>query len=283
MAGVTRALHCGSYALPLERPLVMGIVNVTPDSFSDGGRHADAPAAVAHARTLLDEGADLIDIGGESTRPGAPAVTLEEERRRVLPVIEALAGCGVPVSVDTRKPQLMKEALAAGASMVNDVNALRAPGALEAVAATRASVCLMHMRGDPATMQDHPLYDDVVAEVRAFLQARIEAAEHAGIERSRIIIDPGFGFAKTREHGFELLNNLHLLKITGKPILAGLSRKSMIWKTLNITPDDALNGTSSLNTIALMNGASILRVHDVKAAHEVVTLFQAVKKNGVSG
>jgi dihydropteroate synthase len=277
VAGVTRALHCGSYALPLERPLVMGIVNVTPDSFSDGGRHADAPAAVAHARTLLDEGADLIDIGGESTRPGAPAVTLEEERRRVLPVIEALAGCGVPVSVDTRKPQLMKEALAAGASMVNDVNALRAPGALEAVAATRASVCLMHMRGDPATMQDHPLYDDVVAEVRAFLQARIEAAEHAGIERSRIIIDPGFGFGKNVEHNLMLLRHLDEIAALGVPVLVGLSRKSTLGKITGRATDERAYAGVAAALIAVQNGARIVRVHDVAATRDALAVLNAVR------
>ena len=255
----------------------MGIVNVTPDSFFDGGRHADAPAAVAHARTLLDEGADLIDIGGESTRPGAPTVPLEEERRRVLPVIEALAGCGVPVSVDTRKPQLMKEALAAGASMVNDVNALRAPGALEAVAATRASVCLMHMRGDPATMQDHPIYDDVVAEVHAFLRARIEAAEHAGIERSRIVIDPGFGFGKNVEHNLMLLGHLDEIAALGVPVLVGLSRKSTLGKITGRATDERLYAGLAAALIAVQNGARIVRVHDVAATRDALAVLNAVR------
>ena len=229
------------------------------------------------ARTLLDEGADLIDIGGESTRPGAPAVTLKEERRRVLPVIEALAGCGVPVSVDTRKPQLMKEALAAGASMVNDVNALRAPGALEAVAATRASVCLMHMRGDPATMQDHPLYDDVVAEVRAFLQARIEAAEHAGIERSRIIIDPGFGFGKNVEHNLMLLRHLDEIAALGVPVLVGLSRKSTLGKITGRATDERAYAGVAAALIAVQNGARIVRVHDVAATRDALAVLNAVR------
>src|SRR5687767_803532 len=189
-------LRCGRFKLSLERPLIMGVVNVTPDSFSDGGLHADSRAAIAHARRLIEEGADLVDLGGESTRPGAAPVSLEEERRRVLPVLEALAGGAVPVSVDTRKPALMREAIAAGASMVNDVTALSSPGALEALAGTTVAVCLMHMQGEPGTMQVKPSYGDVVREVRDYLAARVAAAQAAGIARERIVADPGLGSAR---------------------------------------------------------------------------------------
>src|SRR5262245_60146369 len=216
-------LQCGRFKLSLERRLVMGVVNVTPDSFSDGGAHSDAKRAVDHARRLIEEGADLLDIGGESTRPGAAPVDLAEERRRVLPVLKALAGGKVPVSVDTRKPELMREAIAAGADMVNDVGALAAPGALEAVAASPAAVCLMHMQGEPGTMQANPGYRDVVREVRDYLSARVAAVERAGISRHRIVADPGFGFGKNLEHNLSLLRSLRELGSLGVAVLAGLS------------------------------------------------------------
>jgi len=275
---MSRTLRCGRSTLKLDRPLVMGIVNVTPDSFSDGGRYADAPAAVAHARRLIDEGADLVDIGGESTRPGAPAVPLQEERRRVLPVIEALAGCGVPISIDTQKPELMKEAVGAGASLVNDVNALRAPGALEAVAATGAAVCLMHMKGDPRTMQHDPRYDDVVAEVRAFLAARVEAAERAGIARERIVIDPGFGFGKTAEHNLTLLARLGEIAQLGVPLLAGLSRKSTLGRITGRGTDERVHAGVAAALIAVQNGAHIVRVHDVAATRDALAVWNAVRE-----
>ena len=271
-------LRCRNYALSLERPLIMGVINVTPDSFSDGGRFATVAAAVAHARTLLEEGADILDIGGESTRPGAPPVALDDERRRVLPVIEALADCGAPVSVDTQKPDLMQEAIAAGASMVNDVNALAAPGALEAVAATGAAVCLMHKRGDPRTMQQDPRYDDVVREVRDFLAARIAAAERSGIGRDRIVIDPGFGFGKTLAHNLALLRDLAQLAALGVALLAGLSRKSMLGKITGRDPGERVFAGVAAALIAVENGARVVRVHDVAATRDALAVWQAVKQ-----
>jgi dihydropteroate synthase len=256
----------------------MGVINVTPDSFSDGGRFATAAAAVAHARTLLEEGADILDIGGESTRPGAPPVALDDERRRVLPVIEALADCGAPVSVDTQKPDLMQEAIAAGASMVNDVNALAAPGALEAVAATGTAVCLMHKRGDPRTMQQDPRYEDVVREVRDFLAARVAAAERSGVGRDRIVIDPGFGFGKTQAHNLALLRDLGQLATLGVAVLVGLSRKSMLGKITGRSPEDRVFAGVAAALIAVENGARIVRVHDVAATRDVLAVWQAVKQ-----
>lgn len=256
----------------------MGVINVTPDSFSDGGRYASPAAAVAHARTLLEEGADILDIGGESTRPGAPPVALDEERRRVLPVIEALADCGVPVSADTQKPGLMQEALAAGASMVNDVSALLAPGALEAVAATTAAVCLMHKQGDPRTMQQDPRYDDVVSEVREFLAMRIAAAQAAGIGRERIVIDPGFGFGKTLEHNLALLRELGQLAALGVTVLAGLSRKSMLGKITGRDVGERAYAGVAAALIAVENGARIVRVHDVAATRDALAVWNAVRR-----
>lgn len=270
-------LVCGRFRLALNRPLIMGVVNVTPDSFSDGGRSASTPAAVAHARMLLEEGADILDIGGESTRPGAPPVALEEERRRVLPVIEALADCGVPVSVDTQKPGLMQEAVAAGASMVNDVNALAAPGALEAVAGTTAAICLMHKQGDPRTMQQDPRYDDVVREVREFLAARIAAAQAAGIGHERIVIDPGFGFGKTLEHNLALLRELGQFAALGTVVLAGLSRKSMLGKITGRDVGERVYAGVAAALIAVENGARIVRVHDVAATRDALAVWNAVK------
>lgn len=270
-------LVCGRFRLALNRPLIMGVVNVTPDSFSDGGRSASTPAAVAHARMLLEEGADILDIGGESTRPGAPPVALEQERRRVLPVIEALADCGVPVSVDTQKPGLMQEAVAAGASMVNDVNALAAPGALEAVARTTAAICLMHKQGDPRTMQQDPRYDDVVREVREFLAARIAAAQAAGIGHERIVIDPGFGFGKTLEHNVALLRELGQFAALGAVVLAGLSRKSMLGKITGRDVGERVYAGVAAALIAVENGARIVRVHDVAATRDALAVWNAVK------
>lgn len=275
---MSRTLRCGAYTLKLDRPLVMGIVNITPDSFFDGGRYADTPAAVAQARKLIDEGADLIDIGGESTRPGAPAVSLDDERSRVLPVIEALADCGVPISVDTQKPELMKEAIGVGASFVNDVNALRAAGALEAVAATGAGVCLMHMKGDPRTMQQDPRYNDVVAEVRAFLAARIEAAERAGVARERIVIDPGFGFGKTVEHNLALLRHLSEIGRLDVAVLAGLSRKSTLGKVTGRGTDERIYAGVAAALLAVQNGAQIVRVHDVAATRDALAVWNAVRE-----
>ncbi|HEX6003387.1 MAG TPA: dihydropteroate synthase [Burkholderiales bacterium] len=272
-----RVLRCGAYALSLERPLIMGIVNVTPDSFSDGGRHAAFPDALAHARRLLEEGADIIDIGGESTRPGAPPVALDDERRRVLPVIESLAAARVPISIDTQKPELMAEAVRAGASMVNDVNALCAPGALEAVAGTSAGVCLMHKKGDPRTMQQDPRYDDVVCEVRDFLAARVAAATRAGIARERLVVDPGFGFGKTLEHNLTLLRHLDAIAALGVPVLAGLSRKSTLGRLTGRPIEERVYAGVAAALIAVDKGAALVRVHDVAATRDALAIWNAVR------
>ncbi len=273
-------LRCGRFKLSLERPLIMGVVNVTPDSFSDGGHHFDAGRAVEHARRLVEEGADLLDIGGESTRPGAAPVDLAEERRRVLPVLKALAGGTVPVSVDTRKPELMREAIAVGADMVNDVGALAAPGALAAVAASPAAVCLMHMRGEPGTMQANPSYRDVVREVRDYLSARVAEAERAGIPRDRIVADPGFGFGKNLEHNLELLRSFPDLGALGVALLAGLSRKAMLGKITGREVGDRVHASIAAALIAVQNGAHIVRVHDVAATRDALAVWRAVMGDG---
>jgi len=269
-------LQCGRFKLSLERPLIMGVVNVTPDSFSDGGHHFDAGRAIEHARRLIEEGADVLDIGGESTRPGAAAVDLAEEGRRVLPVLEALAGGKVPVSVDTRKPELMREAIAVGADMVNDVGALAAPGALAAVAASPAAVCLMHMRGEPGTMQANPSYRDVVREVRGYLSGRVAEAERAGISRDRIVADPGFGFGKNLEHNLELLRSFPELGALGVALLAGLSRKAMLGKITGREVGDRVHASIAAALIAVQNGAHIVRVHDVAPTRDALAVWRAV-------
>jgi len=275
---MSQVLRCGSFALDLSRPLIMGVVNVTPDSFSDGGLYADTGRAVAHARRLIEEGADILDIGGESTRPGAAPVALEEERRRILPVLEALVADGVPVSVDTRKPGLMREAIAAGAAMINDVTALSGPGALEAVAKAPVAVCLMHMQGDPGTMQTNPVYQDVVREVHDYLAGRVAAAERAGIARDRIVVDPGFGFGKTVEHNLALLRSLGELKSLGGALLVGLSRKAMLGKLTGREPDERVPASVAAALLAVQYGAQIVRVHDVAATRDVLTVWNAVEK-----
>ena len=252
----------------------MGVVNVTPDSFSDGGVYYARDAAIAHARRLAEDGADIIDIGGESTRPGSEPVSEEEERGRILPVLEALGE--LCVSVDTRRPAVMRAALAAGASMINDVQALQAPGALDAVRDSQCAVCLMHMQGEPATMQREPHYDDVVAEVKAFLRQRLAAAEAAGIARERIVIDPGFGFGKTAAHNLTLLRRLDEFGELGVPLLAGLSRKSTIGKITGRPAGERLAGSVAMALIAAQRGATILRVHDVKETRDVIALWQAL-------
>jgi dihydropteroate synthase len=250
-------------------------VNVTPDSFSDGGRFSDPARASEHARQLIAEGADILDIGGESTRPGAAPVTLEEERRRVLPVLEALAESGVPVSVDTRKPQLMRDAVAAGAAMVNDVAALAAPGALEAVAKAPVAVCLMHMQGEPGTMQDAPRYANVVTEVREFLRRRVAACEAAGIGRARIAVDPGFGFGKSLEHNLALLAGLPAIAADGLPLLVGLSRKRMIGTLTGRGDGERLAGSLAAAVVAAQNGARIVRAHDVRETVDALRVVAA--------
>ena len=255
----------------------MGIVNVTPDSFSDGGRHFDAARAIAHGRQLVEEGADLLDIGGESSRPGAQSVSAEEELRRVLPVIEALAGVGVPLSVDTVKPEVMRRAAAAGASVINDIAALQAPGALEAAAASDAAVCLMHMQGEPRTMQADPSYGDVVAEVRDFLAARVAAAQAAGIAAERIVVDPGFGFGKRLAHNLALLRQLGQFADLGACVLAGLSRKSMLGEITGRKVSQRDTASVAAALLAARNGARILRVHDVAATKDALAVWAAVE------
>lgn len=271
-----RELHCGRFRLTLERPLLMGIVNVTPDSFSDGGRYLDLPAAVAHAQRLIEDGADILDIGGESTRPGAESVDSETELSRVLPLIESLAGCNIPISVDTSKPQVMQAALAAGASMINDVNALQAPGALELAAAGDAAVCLMHRQGNAATMQLAPYYDDVVGEVRQFLAQRVAACERAGIARARIAIDPGIGFGKLLPHNLALLRSLEALRIDGAATLIGVSRKAWLGQLTGSPVEARLGGSVAAACYALARGAHIARVHDVKATRDALTVLEAL-------
>jgi dihydropteroate synthase len=254
----------------------MGVVNVTPDSFSDGGRFLDPGAAVAHARRLVAEGADIVDVGGESTRPGAAPAGERQELERILPVIEQLRD--VPVSVDTRRPNVMRAALAAGASMVNDIEALGAPGALEAVAGSDCVVCLMHKKGDPATMQEVPGYENVVAEVRDFLARRIAACEQAGIARDRIVADPGFGFGKTVAHNLTLLKRLPELAALGVPLLAGWSRKSSLGRITGRDTAGRLSASLAAALLALLGGARILRVHDVKETRDVVLVWEAWRK-----
>lgn len=269
-------LHCGKFQFDLSRPLVMGIVNVTPDSFSDGGSHSSAAAAIAHAHQLLEDGADILDIGGESTRPGAASVSEQEELDRVLPVIEGLRGISVPISIDTYKPGVMRAALAAGASMVNDVNALQAGGALEVVVQSDAAVCLMHKQGHPQDMQQQPHYQNVVGEVKAFLYERIAAAEAAGIARERIVADPGFGFGKTLAHNLDLLRSLEAFRALGVPLLAGLSRKSMLGAITGREVDDRVAASVAAALLAVQRGASIVRAHDVRETVDVLKVWQAI-------
>ncbi|GAB4358601.1 MAG: dihydropteroate synthase [Gammaproteobacteria bacterium] len=260
------------------QPRVMGILNVTPDSFSDGGRYLKRERAIDHAATLIREGADLLDIGGESTRPGATAVAVDEELERVIPVIEAVrARFDVPISIDTSKAEVMRAAVAAGADLINDVYALRRTGALEAAAESGAAVCLMHMQGEPRTMQEAPRYGDVVEEVARFLEERVAAALDAGISRDRLIIDPGFGFGKTLEHNLELLRRLPELKRLGLPILVGLSRKSMIGQLLDRSVAERVPGSVTLAALAVWQGAAIVRVHDVRETVEAVRITSAIR------
>jgi dihydropteroate synthase len=276
-------LQCGRHQLALDAPVVMGVLNVTPDSFSDGGRFSDLPAALTHAEQMAADGAGIIDVGGESTRPGSAPVDEDEELRRVIPVIERLAASlAVPVSVDTRKPGVMRRAIAAGASLVNDVGALAAPGAMEAVADSSAAACLMHMQGEPGTMQDAPSYADVVGEVRAFLAGRVAACEAAGIARSRLVVDPGFGFGKSLEHNLALLEGIGAIAADGQPVLAGLSRKRMIGAITGRNGGERLAGSLAAAVVAAQNGARIIRAHDVRAtvdALKVVAAAGALREN----
>ena len=253
----------------------MGVVNVTPDSFSDGGSFLDPEAAIAHARRLVEEGADILDIGGESSRPGARAVAEEEELQRVLPVLKALKD--VPVSVDTRRPAVMRAALAEGASMINDIEALEAPGALDAVADSDCAICLMHKQGEPATMQNAPRYADVVLEVRNYLSSRLSSCQKAGIELDRLCIDPGFGFGKTVEHNFRLLKHLPELAALGVPVLAGWSRKSTLGAVTGRPVGERLAASLAAALLAVQHGARILRVHDVKETRDALAVMQAME------
>ena len=268
---------CRDRMLDLGSPRVMGVLNVTPDSFSDGGRFQDTEAAVSHARRLAEEGADIVDIGGESTRPGAQPVSLEEELRRVLPVIEALAPrVPVPISIDTSKPEVMRAAVAAGAGMINDVQALQAQGALEAAAALGVPVVLMHMQGQPRVMQDAPHYDDVVADVHRFLAERLFACQMAGIDKKKILVDPGFGFGKTLEHNLALLRGLDRFPELA-PVMVGLSRKAMIGTlTGRQRAQDRAAGSAAAALIAAQRGAAIVRVHDVAPTRDALAIWQAL-------
>ena len=271
--------NCGKFQLNLNRPHVMGIVNVTPDSFSDGGKFAKANLAIEHALSLIEQGADILDIGGESTRPNAAPVGLQEELDRVIPVIEGLVKqINIPLSIDTYKPQVMQAAIAAGASIVNDVCAFQESGAVEVVAASNAGVCLMHMQGTPQTMQINPQYNDVVAEVKAFLQQRLTACEEAGILKNRILLDPGFGFGKTRAHNISLIQHLASFASLGQPLLVGLSRKSVLGQVTGNDVDARLYASVAASVISAMVGAKILRVHDVKATVEALKIVTAIQQ-----
>jgi dihydropteroate synthase len=271
-------LDCAGKPLDLARPQVMGVLNVTPDSFSDGGDFFAPGPAVERALQMQAEGAAIIDIGGESTRPGADAVTLDEELRRVLPVIEALQSrLDVPISIDTQKPEVMRAAVAAGAGFINDVNALRAPGALEAAKAAAVPVCLMHMQGEPRTMQAAPHYNDVVGEVTAFLQQRMDVCQQAGIARERLLIDPGFGFGKSLDHNLRLLAGLGQLATLGRPLVVGLSRKSMIGKLLGVGTGERLPASIALAVLAAERGATLVRSHDVSATWQALQMAAAVQ------
>lgn len=278
MFDTTPQLDCAGRLLKFDRPRVMGIVNVTPDSFSDGGEHATPEAAIAHGLALAEEGADILDVGGESTRPGAGEVPLEEELRRVIPVIEALARqTALPISIDTSKPETMRAAVAAGAGMINDVYALRREGALDAAARLGVPVVLMHMLGQPRSMQEAPHYDDVVAEVHRFLAERIFAAEMAGIAKKNLVVDPGFGFGKTAAHNLQLLAQLSRFTELGVPVLAGLSRKRTIGElTGRAEPRARIHGSVAAHLIAAQRGASLLRAHDVAATVDALKVWNAV-------
>ena len=268
----------GGRRLDLARPRVMGILNVTPDSFSDGGRFTTKAAALRQAEAMINAGADFIDIGGESTRPGAAAVSVQEEMDRVCPVVEALAsGYDTVISVDTSTPAVMRESASLGAGLINDVRALRREGALEAAAEAGLPVCVMHMQGEPGTMQREPHYDDVTAEVSVFLRQRVEACLEMGIAANRIILDPGFGFGKTLAHNLELLRTLPDLMALGYPLLVGMSRKSMLGQLLGREVSERLAGSLALATAAALAGAAIIRVHDVRETADALSVVAAIQ------
>ena len=271
-------LDCAGKRLDLTQPQVMGVLNVTPDSFSDGGRYVTPDAARDHARRMVAEGATIIDVGGESTRPGAAPVPEQEELRRVIPVIEAIAAeSSAVISIDTRKPAVMSAAVAAGAGMINDISALQAEGAIEHVARFDVPVCLMHMRGEPRNMQAAPQYRDVVHEIRDFLGERVAACARAGIARRRLLIDPGFGFGKSLEHNLRLLKHLEDFNELELPMVVGVSRKSLIGAVLDVTADERLYGSIALAAIAVWQGAAIIRAHDVAATVQAIKITAAVR------
>jgi dihydropteroate synthase len=277
MFNLTQTLDCAGRPLSLDRPRIAGIVNVTPDSFSDGDQFFDSTQAIAHGLKLAAEGADLLDIGGESTRPGAQPISIDEEIARVVPVIKALARqVDIPVAIDTSKPEVMRAAVAAGAGMINDVYALRRDGALDAAADLKVPVCLMHMLGEPGTMQDDPHYDDVVGDVKRFLADRIFSCELSGIDKKRIVVDPGFGFGKALEHNLALLRALDQFATLGVPLFVGLSRKGMIGKLTGRDVDQRVAGSTAAALIAVQRGAMIVRVHDVAATRDVLAVWQGV-------
>lgn len=271
-------LRCGKFELSLARPLIMGIVNLTPDSFSGDGLATDTARAVDHAKAQIAAGADMLDLGAESTRPGAIPATAAAELERLLPVLDALQGCGIPISIDTYKPEVMAAALAAGADMINDIAALAQPGALEAVAASACGICLMHMQGQPLTMQQSPGYADVVREVREFLGARVEVCLAAGIAPERLVLDPGFGFGKTLEHNLDLLAHLPATTVRDLPVLAGMSRKTMLGAITGRPVGERVPASIAAALLAAQRGAKILRVHDVAATRDALAVWQALEQ-----
>ncbi|MDH5977291.1 dihydropteroate synthase [Vibrio splendidus] len=273
-------LKANNKTLVLDRPHVMGILNVTPDSFSDGGKFNSLDNALQQAERMIQAGVSIIDIGGESTRPGAPDVSLEEELARVIPAIKAIrTKFDVWISIDTSKAEVMRQAVEAGADLINDVRALQEPGALQAAAEANVPVCLMHMKGQPRTMQASPVYDDVLLDVEAFLQERVEACDAVGISKEQLILDPGFGFGKTIEHNYHLLAHLEKFHTLGLPVLAGMSRKSMIFKLLDKAPADCMVASVTCATIAAMKGAQIIRVHDVEDTLEAMKIIEVMNNN----
>jgi len=269
--------RCGRFSLSLNRVRIMGVLNVTPDSFADGGRYTQLDAALRHARQMIDEGADIIDIGGESTRPGAAPVSAQAEMQRVLPVLRALQGARVPISVDTSRPGLMRAALEEGASIINDVRAFRFDPMMEAVRDSDCGIVLMHMQGEPGTMQRQPVYHDVVGEVGAWLSRRRDEAMAAGVARERIVVDPGFGFGKTHAHNRQLLSHLRELVPIGQALLVGLSRKSTLGEITGRSTQERLSASLAAALIAIAGGARIVRVHDVAATRDAVAVWEAVQ------
>ena len=272
-------LQCGKFQLSLDRPLIMGIVNLTPDSFSGDGLAVDTSRAIEYAHKQIEAGADLLDLGAESSRPGATPTSLKEELDRLLPVLDALSACGIPLSIDTYKPEVMRAALAHGASMINDIYALRMPGALEVVAASECAVCLMHMQGEPLTMQQHPCYANVITEVRDFLAGRTAEVMAAGVAKQRLVLDPGFGFGKSLEHNLELLRNLDAFFIDDLPLLAGISRKTMLGALTGRSVEQRATASVAAALIAVQRGARIVRVHDVAETSDALAIWQAVRNN----